>query len=550
MSNNTTVFDATTQSSMECPDRLILPVKGTEDEVNHSLKILLMFFVIAICFLEIYLLLRSRFHYIPESFLVVVTGAAVGGSFAVIYGHLPGDFEKKEAFDPTTFFLFLLPPIIYESAYNLHKGNFFKNIGSILIFALVGTAVSAFVIGGSLFLLGKKGYVYELSFTEGFAFGAFLSAVDPVATLAVFHALEVEPVLNMLVIGESVLNDAVAVVLSSTVWEASKNTDVMDYTISYTILVCALRFALVFLASASVGVVFGLMAALLFKHVALRRYPSLEFGMMLIFIYVPFCVADVLNLSGILTILFNGIVMSHYTHFNLSRFVQHTMQVTLRSVAFISETCVFAYLGLSIFSFQITLDIAFISVTLVLCLAARAVNIFPLCICVNFFRTHKITPKMMFIMWFSAIRGAVCFALSLRFEFEEKKRNVIITTTLVIVLFTTIVFGGSTMPLLKCLQKRESRTKKDEDCHSEICLIKTEKLGETIDAEQVTGVEGLYTIGPQSLFLKLDAKYLQPFFTRQKNSHQGSECGSRLSQDFDQEWYNSAQPCPCFEESQ
>ncbi|KAG8197278.1 hypothetical protein JTE90_007524 [Oedothorax gibbosus] len=516
MSNNTTVFDATTQSSMECPDRLILPVKGTEDEVNHSLKILLMFFVIAICFLEIYLLLRSRFHYIPESFLVVVTGAAVGGSFAVIYGHLPGDFEKKEAFDPTTFFLFLLPPIIYESAYNLHK----------------------------------KGYVYELSFTEGFAFGAFLSAVDPVATLAVFHALEVEPVLNMLVIGESVLNDAVAVVLSSTVWEASKNTDVMDYTISYTILVCALRFALVFLASASVGVVFGLMAALLFKHVALRRYPSLEFGMMLIFIYVPFCVADVLNLSGILTILFNGIVMSHYTHFNLSRFVQHTMQVTLRSVAFISETCVFAYLGLSIFSFQITLDIAFISVTLVLCLAARAVNIFPLCICVNFFRTHKITPKMMFIMWFSAIRGAVCFALSLRFEFEEKKRNVIITTTLVIVLFTTIVFGGSTMPLLKCLQKRESRTKKDEDCHSEICLIKTEKLGETIDAEQVTGVEGLYTIGPQSLFLKLDAKYLQPFFTRQKNSHQGSECGSRLSQDFDQEWYNSAQPCPCFEESQ
>ncbi|GIY98641.1 hypothetical protein CEXT_233251 [Caerostris extrusa] len=92
-------------------------------------------------------------------------------------------------------------------------GNFFRNIGSILVFAIFGTAVSAFIVGGSLFLLGKKQWVYELTFTESFAFGSFLSAVDPMATLAVFHALEVDPVLNMLVIGESILNDAVAIVL-------------------------------------------------------------------------------------------------------------------------------------------------------------------------------------------------------------------------------------------------------------------------------------------------------------------------------------------------
>ncbi|GIX69763.1 hypothetical protein CDAR_417901 [Caerostris darwini] len=89
-----------------------------------------------------------------------------------------------------------------------------RNIGSILVFAIFGTAVSAFIVGGSLFLLGKKQWVYELTFTESFAFGSFLSAVDPMATLAVFHALEVDPVLNMLVIGESILNDAVSIVLS------------------------------------------------------------------------------------------------------------------------------------------------------------------------------------------------------------------------------------------------------------------------------------------------------------------------------------------------
>ncbi|GFQ75110.1 hypothetical protein TNCT_406501 [Trichonephila clavata] len=184
-SNVTQISESSSVS--ECADRLTLPVKGTYEEVNHSLKILLMLFVI---------------------------GAAVGGSFAITYGHLPGDFEKREAFDPTTFFLFMLPPIMYESAYNLHKGNFFRNIGSILVFAIFGTAVSAFIIGGILFLFGKKQWVYELSFTESFAFGSFISAVDPVATLAVFHALDVDPVLNMLVTGESILNDAVAIVLS------------------------------------------------------------------------------------------------------------------------------------------------------------------------------------------------------------------------------------------------------------------------------------------------------------------------------------------------
>ena len=50
--------------------------------------------------------------------------------------------------------------------------------------------------------------------TQSFTFGALISAVDPVATLAIFHALDVNPTLNMLVFGESVLNDAVSIVMT------------------------------------------------------------------------------------------------------------------------------------------------------------------------------------------------------------------------------------------------------------------------------------------------------------------------------------------------
>ena len=63
--------------------------------------------------------------------------------------------------------------------------------------------------------MGHVEVVYRLSLVESFAFGSLISAVDPVATLAIFSALDVDPVLNMLVFGESILNDAVSIVLTS-----------------------------------------------------------------------------------------------------------------------------------------------------------------------------------------------------------------------------------------------------------------------------------------------------------------------------------------------
>ena len=119
--------------------------------------------------------------------------------------------------------------------------------------------------------------------------------------------------------------------------------------------------------------------------------------------------------------------------------------------------------------------------SIILCLVGRAANIFPLAFLVNRFREHQITKKMMFIMWFSGLRGAISYALSLHLDFSDETRHVIITTTLIIVLFTTLVFGGSTMPLLKFLRAekkpRSSRRKRRE---KEISLSKTREWVSTL----------------------------------------------------------------------
>uniref|UniRef100_A0A7N5JCR3 Solute carrier family 9 member A8 n=1 Tax=Ailuropoda melanoleuca TaxID=9646 RepID=A0A7N5JCR3_AILME len=227
-----------------------------------------------------------------------------------------------------------------------------------------------------------------------------------------------------------------------------------------------------------------------------------------------------------MAILFSGIVMSHYTHHNLSPVTQILMQQTLRTVAFLCETCVFAFLGLSIFSFPHKFEISFVIWCIVLVLFGRAVNIFPLSYLLNFFRDHKITPKMMFIMWFSGLRGAIPYALSLHLDLEPmEKRQLIGTTTIIIVLFTILLLGGSTMPLIRLMDiedaKARRRNKKD------VNLSKTEKMGNTIESEHLSELteeeyEAHY-IRRQDLkgFVWLDAKYLNPFFTRRLTQEVG-----------------------------
>lgn len=518
--NVTTMPPATTT---EIPPTTEVPgeekPESPEVEQQGSMTIFFILLVVALCILLIHFLLKTKFHYLPESVAVVFLGALVGLIIKALSHFALGDWRKEEHFNPTAFFLILLPPIIFDSGYSLHKGNFFANIGSIVVFAVFGTAVSAIVIGGGIYLLGKGGVAFQLDLRESFAFGSLISAVDPVATLAIFHALDVDPTLNMLVFGESILNDAVSIVMTNTILEMGSE-QYADSSSFETFFSAVGNFLVMFSASAAIGIAFALISALLLKHVDLRSTPSLELGTMLIFSYAPYGLAEGLKLSGIMAILFCGIVMSHYTHFNLSPMTQITVQSIFRTTAFMAETCVFAYLGMAIFSFKHQFRPAFVIWTIILCLLGRAVNIYPLSSLVNQFRDVKISRKTQFIMWFSGLRGAVAFALVLHLQLDDEKRHVLITSTLIIIMFTILCLGGSTLPLLKLLKAEQGMEKG-------LTLSKTQTEGKAVDADQLTDDE--WRISSRKAlkgFTRLDARYFIPFFTRKftrqevRNAHE------------------------------
>lgn len=486
---------------------------GESEESIASISIFFILLLLGISVVMVHLFINFNFHYLPESISFVLLGFVVGAILFILnlFGY---DYQYQETFSPQFFFLVLLPPIIFESGYSLHKGNFFQNLGSIMVFAIFGTAISAVIVGGGIYGLGVMGVIYEMTLIQSFTFGALISAVDPVATLAIFHALHVDPTLNMLVFGESVLNDAVSIVLTKTILNQLPSDDTnnsSDMTAAQILGNSAWQFCVMFFGSALLGIVSALVSALFLKFVNLRRHQSLEFTMWVIFAFGPYFLAEGLHLSGIMAILFCGIVMSHYTHHNLSPVTQVTVQQALRTVAFMAETGVFLYLGLAVFSINKSFDLALIIWSIVLILVGRAANIFPLTGLLNVFRSVKISIRMQCIMCYSGLRGAVAFALAenLREYFHPDVTGYIVTTTLVIVLFTIVILGGSTLPLLKFL-KADKGTK--------LTLSKTEEQGITLNTNTIE--RGFSRLNLHNLrnctqwFMYLDYRYIRPWFIR------------------------------------
>ncbi|KAL2970090.1 hypothetical protein AAZX31_15G119200 [Glycine max] len=294
--------------------------------------------------------------------------------------------------------------------------------------------------------------MYRLPFVECLMFGALISATDPVTVLSIFQELGTDVNLYALVFGESVLNDAMAISLYRTM--SSVRADPSGQNLFMVVV----RFLETFVGSMSAGVGVGFISALLFKYAGLDidNLQNLESCLFVLFPYFSYMLAEGLGLSGIVSILFTGIVMKHYTYSNLSQSSQRFASAFFELISSLAETFVFIYMGFDIAMEQHSWShVGFIFFSIIFIGIARAANVFSCAYLVNLVRpTHrKIPSKHQKALWYSGLRGAMAFALALQsiHDLPEGHGQTIFTATTAIVVLTVLLIGGSTGSMLEAL---------------------------------------------------------------------------------------------------
>ena len=160
------------------------------------------------------------------------------------------------------FMVILLPPIIFESGYNLEKEHFLKNLGTVILFAFVGTFIAIFTSSSLFYAIGQTNASPEFTWKESFAFGSLISATDPVSVIAIFKEMDADPNLYAIVFGESIFNDAIALVMYDTVMMTGDN----GKTPGQEVIDSIGSFILIFLGSLVIGAVSALLIAFILKR--------------------------------------------------------------------------------------------------------------------------------------------------------------------------------------------------------------------------------------------------------------------------------------------
>jgi len=275
--------------------------------------------------------------------------------------------------------------MIFCSGYHLKRRLLYDNLDAIIALAFVGTMISLLIVASMLDHLQNMGLMNiedPLSGMELVAFGALISSTDPISALAVFGNLRVDPQLFYLILGEALLNDAIAVTVykSASKFISVENLKVVDVATE----ICT-DFLITLLLSALLGYAAGLCFAWVMKHCAsLRIHSLLSVSLILLLAWLPFFLSEALQLSGIVAVLFTGIAARRYVTKNIGRVPALRASFVVSLASHVAETSTFLLLGLSVVSQNYkTMKWDFVLYSLLATTFARACHIYPLLGLVN-----------------------------------------------------------------------------------------------------------------------------------------------------------------------
>ncbi len=362
----------------------------------------------------------------------------------------------------------LVPPLIFEATLNLKWEVLRQDLVPILILASVGTLLGTFIVAGIILSAGQW-WLPELKIpiAAAITFGALISATDPVAVISLFRSLGVPKRLGILVEGESLFNDGIAIVIYTIAISAATAAGVgsgEEFRLTSTII----EFLRVSLGGLLVGIVLGFLVS----YFVLRNVDDhlIETATTVALAFGSFILAEDLHVSGVLAVVAAGLFVGNIGTQSTSPTTRLTLENFWEFMAFVVNSLVFLLIGLEADLGQFPLNLPAIIVAVVAVLISRSLIVYGLSWFYSRLDARRSIPlPYRHVMFWGGLRGAISLALALGLTgatFGSAAAIEIRLLTFGVVLFTLLVQGTTIAPLLQRLGLTEqTQYERDQQRH-------------------------------------------------------------------------------------
>lgn len=386
---------------------------------------------------------------IPYPILLIIAGVAVG----FIPALPPIDIN------PEIIFLIFLPPLLYDAAFNISFKEFKTNINTISTLAITLVFLTAIGIAVVAHYM-----IPGMSWPVSFVLGAILSATDAVAAMSITKGLGLSHKTNTILEGESLVNDASALVAYRFAVAAVTGT-------AFVFWKASLEFAILMAGGFITGMVMAKILAFILKRI--QDNPLATISFMLLMPFVTYLIAEQIHVSGVIAVVILGLGISRFSNKvfpdqlkNQSKNIWDIIIFLLNGLIFILIGLQFPYVCKSINNVDILPYIGYSLIITVVALLLRMARVF-----LQRFNLqkafqkgkHRITEaalldfKNSLIISWSGMRGIVSLAIAIGLPATLTdgrafpQRNAIIFISVMVVLFTLIGQGLSLPWLVKKL---------------------------------------------------------------------------------------------------
>ncbi|MBZ0136309.1 MAG: cation:proton antiporter [Planctomycetes bacterium] len=396
-------------------------------------------------------LAAKRFKF-PYSVAMLVLGLGLGALLMLLRAHnaLPDGLHELASGTPLNTDLILyvfVPTLVFESALSLDTYHFARNIGPIATLAV--PAMLACTVATAFLMVGVTGIDWAWSLPIALVFGALISATDPVAVVALLRDVGAPKRLSLLIEGESLLNDATAIVAFTLLIGLAAGG---DFTVSGSVLG--------FLKVLAGGIAVGLVMAISLTWLLSRIFnePKVEITLIIVMGYAAMILAEAsLHVSGVIAIVTLGLWMSGPGRPAISPAVRRRQHDFLGMLTYIANTLIFFLAGMVIAIQFEHITLTGVLITLVAWTGIMAIRL----LVVFLFKPlmgllgPPVSSRQSLVMAWGGLRGAVSLALVLLVAgntgLTEGVRGEMLRVTAGVVLLTILVNGTTTGWLLRKL---------------------------------------------------------------------------------------------------